>query len=42
MTRAAAANATAAADALRAWLRDQPAPVFAAPRGAPDPVSAAP
>ena len=28
MTRSAAANATAASDALLAWLRDQPPPVF--------------
>jgi hypothetical protein len=42
MTRSAAAKATAAAAALLAWLRDQPAPVFAAPRGAADPVSAEP
>jgi hypothetical protein len=42
MTRSAAAKATAAADAVLAWLREQPAPVFAAPRGAPDPMSAEP
>jgi hypothetical protein len=42
MTRSAAAKATEAADAVLVWLRDQPAPVFAAPRGAPDPVSAEP
>jgi hypothetical protein len=32
MTRAAAAKATQAADALLAWLRDQPPPVFSARR----------
>jgi hypothetical protein len=43
MTRSAAAKATAAADAVLAWLRDQPAPVFpAARRGAHDAVPAAP
>jgi hypothetical protein len=42
MTRSAAAKATAAADAALAWLRDQPAPVFAAQRGAPYAVSAEP
>jgi hypothetical protein len=40
MTRTAAAKATAAADALRAWLRDQPPPVFCPRRGAPDRVLA--
>jgi hypothetical protein len=43
MNRSAAAKATAAADALLAWLRDQPAPVFPPSRhGAPNAVSAAP
>jgi hypothetical protein len=35
MTRTAAAKATAAAEAVLAWLREQPPPVFPARRGAP-------
>jgi hypothetical protein len=42
MTRSAAAKATGAADALLAWLREQPAPVFAARRGALNPAPASP